>query len=250
MRNSGLMLFNSLIRRMNGGSDINSSRTPSSHRRLSAAAYERFPNLPNLILRLLQVYDTPGPKGSQAAYGETFPSSTKTAQRVFPALEVVARSGLPGGQQTDVLNLIHYHMRSPVWSIREKAANTLALVVGEGDAASQVDRLMQPDWHSQNALHGRLLCIRQLVKRYSLSGALGTNGDPESDLRLLVMFRSDVDNDKFSLAKFNMHRESLLVTNRCPITIAAYLDILGDIIEALVQRKSKSERLNPILSDH
>lgn len=232
------MLFNSLIRRLNGGSDIHSSKTPSTHRRLSAAAYERFSNLPTLILRLLRADELDSRKKTQAVIDLSF---TTTAQRVFPALEIVARSGVPNDHKHEILDLINYHMCSPAWPIREKAASTLAFVVRDEEIPQVIIRLLQPNWQSQNALHGRLLCVRHLVSRLKMARPLDHTEDLKSDLRLLVMFQSDENEGKFSLAKFKMSMNVLLVTNRCPITAAAHLDILNDILETLVQRKSKSD---------
>ena len=232
------MLINSLIRRLNGGSDVNSPRLPNTHGPLSVGAYERFPNLPSLLMRLLRVDDLDGRRNTQPALQQISVSLSTTARRVFPALEIIARSGLPGVDRMSIVDLIHHHMQSPGWSIREKAANTLALVIREQDIALEIDRLLRPNSHSQNALHGRLLCVRRLVSR------LGATGDSASSLRLLVMFRSDEDEGKFSLAKFIMHKQVFLVNNRCAITAAAYLNVLNDILESLVQRKSKSSLEN------
>lgn len=135
-------------------------------------------------------------------------------------------------------------MHSPAWSIREKAANTLAYVVRDEDIASEIEQLLQPDWHSQNALHGRLLCVRRLVARLEALLAQEYTTDSKSEMRLLVMFRSDEDATKFSVTKFNTRRDDILVANRCPITAAAYLDILTDILEALVRHKSQFRAVN------
>ena len=229
------MLFNSLIRRLNGGSDVRSTRLPNTHGLLSAGAYERFPNLPGLIMRLLRVDDHEERGDTQLPLQQISESLGTTAQRVFPALEILARSGIPGVRRMSIVDLIHRHMQSPGWSVREKAANTLALTVKEQDIALEIDEFLRPNWPSQNALHGRLLCVRRLVSR------LGATGGSASSLRLLVMFRSDEDEGKFSLAKFIVHKEAFLVNNRCAITAAAYLNVLNDILEALVQRKSESE---------
>ena len=238
------MLFNSLIRRLNGGSDISSSKTPSSRRQLSTAAYEKFPNLPALIMRLLGRIETNGQGGFLPAHEKTSALFTSVAQRVFPALEIVSTIGLPHDHGTDIFDQIQYHMRSPAWSIREKAASTLAYVVGEQNIAHEVERLLQPDWQSQNALHGRLLCVRRLIARLEAALELEYTTDSKTEMRLLVMFRSDEDVTKFSVAKFNSARDKILVANRCPITAAAYLDILGDILEALVRQKSQCSAVN------
>ena len=233
------MLFNSLIRRLNGGSDTNSSKTPSPRRRSSPAAYEKFPDLSTLITRLLRTNGQCGRRRPQPAHEKFSATYSSIAQKVFPALEIVATLGLPVDHRKDIVGLIQDHMQSPAWSIREKAANTLASVVRHEDMASEIEQLLQSDWRSQNVLHGRLLCVRYLIARFEASSALEYTLDSNSELRLLAMFRSDEDKTKFSVTKFNTYRDRILVANRCPITAAAYLDILNDILEALIRHKSR-----------
>ena len=233
------MLLNALIRRLNGGSDATSSMTPSSHRRMPTGAYEKFPSLPTLVTRLLWTNDIHAQRGTHTTNELTPAPFTSTAQKVFPALEILSTLGLPIKHRGHILSAIRYHMQSPVWSIREKAANTLALILTDEEAASEIERLLQPDGSLQNALHGRLLCVRRLIARIEASLAEEYTAESFSEMRLLSMFRSEQDPDKFSVVKFNSHRDKLLVSNRCAITAAAYLDILNDILGALIQRKSK-----------
>ena len=239
IRNSGLMLLNALIRRLNGGSDATSSVTPNSHRRISTAAYEKFPSLPTLITRLLWTNDIDAQRDFNILDQLTSAPFTSIAQRVFPALEILSTLGLPIKHRAHIISEIRHHMQSPAWSIREKAAKTLALIFTHGDVVSEIERLLQPDWPSQNALHGRLLCVRCLIARIEASVALEYTAQSYSEMRLMGMFCSDQDVDKFSVAKFNIHRDRLLVANHCAITTAAYLDILNDVLGALIKRRSK-----------
>lgn len=241
------MLLNALIRRLNGGCDANSSLTPSSHRRLSTAAYEKFPSLPALITRLLWTNDTHAQKDPHISNELTPAPFTSVAQRVFPALEILATLGLPTNHRAHIISEIRHHMQSPAWSIREKAANTLALILTHEDVTSQIERLLQPDWSSQNALHGRLLCVRCLIARIEASLAHEYTIESSSEMRLMSLFQSDQDVTKFSVVKFNSHRDRLLVANRCAITTAAYLDILNDILGALIKRKSKYKAIARII---
>lgn len=157
------MLFKALLRRLNGGTDTASTKASSSHRSLSKLAYEKYPNLPNMILRLL--CQTPE-KPSKAPVDEIETLSLSLqAQWVFPALEILERSGLPLQHRLNIEEAVRHHMASPVWAIREKAAKTFALVTNEKDLNAEIRTLLRPSKISQNSLHGRLLCVRFMISR-------------------------------------------------------------------------------------
>lgn len=121
IRNCGLMLFKALLRRLNSGTDTASTKASSSHRSLSKLAYEKYPNLPGMILRLLcqnQQISIDAPHDKTQAQNQAL---SLQAQWVFPALEILERSGLPLQHRVEIEAAIKYHMASPVWAIREKA---------------------------------------------------------------------------------------------------------------------------------
>ena len=152
------MLFKALLKRLNGGTDTSSTKASSSHRQFSQSTYQKYPNLPNLLLRLLGPTTT-----NQTSDTDLHPRIQ--AHRVFPALEVIERSGIPTQHQGPFLGALRYYNESPDWSIREKAAKALSLIVGEGSIVTEVRSLLAPNWKSQNELHGRLLCLRFLLAR-------------------------------------------------------------------------------------
>lgn len=157
------MLFKALLRRLNGGTDTASTKASSSHRSLSNLAYEKYPHLPNMILKLL----------FQNRHTSTITlhdelqtlSPSLQAQLVFPALEILERSGLPLQHRVEIGEAIRHHMASPIWAIREKAAKALALVVSERNLGLEIKTLLRPSKISQNNLHGRLLCVRFMISR-------------------------------------------------------------------------------------
>ncbi len=154
------MLFKALIRRLNGGTDTSSTKASSSHRRLSKLMYEKFPNLTHLLVKMLRQLGESRTEGDHSAV-----SASMQAQRVFPALEIIERSGLPSQHGLEIKNLIWHHLESPAWPIREKAANALGLVLNDRDCHGEIKTLLRPDWRSQNALHGRLLYLRNILSR-------------------------------------------------------------------------------------
>ena len=152
------MLFKALLKRLNGGTDTSSTKASSSHRRFSQLTYQKYPNLPKLLLRLL----CPTPT-DQSSSRDLHPMIQ--AHRVFPALEVIERSGIPPQDRSPFLDALHHYNESPDWSIREKAAKALSLIVDEGSIVKEVRSLVVPNWKSENELHGRLLCLRFLLAR-------------------------------------------------------------------------------------
>ena len=153
------MLFKALLKRLNGGTDTTSTKASSSHRRFSQLTYDKYPILPNLLLQLLR----PTPNQTQVTGRELYP--TMQAHRVYPALEVIERSGIPSQYQGAFLDALRYYNESADWSIREKAAKALSLIVDEKSIVKEVTSLLTPNWISQNALHGRLLRLRFLLAR-------------------------------------------------------------------------------------
>ena len=169
IRNSGLMLLNSLLRRLNGGTDTNSSKASSAGRRLSPLTYERYPNIAVLVTRLLSPCDHSFNGVERQA---TSGSGILTAQTVFPALEIIERFGIPKERRAEIRDLIEYHMRGPVWPIREKAAKAFAYAIHDKEVAVEAEELLKAVTASkctQNALHGRLLCVRYLFARLGTS---------------------------------------------------------------------------------
>lgn len=159
------MLFKALLRRLNGGTDTASTKASSSHRSFSKLAYEKYPNLPNIILRLLFQNQRTLFKTSHDATQTQTQTLSFQAQRVFPVLEILERSGLPLQHRVEIEEAIRHHMASPIWAIREKAAKALALVISEKDLSSEIKTLLRPGKSSQNCLHGRLLCVRFTISR-------------------------------------------------------------------------------------
>ena len=156
------MLFKALIRRLNGGTDTSSAKVSSSYRRSSHLVYQKYPNLPGLILKLLD-------KGDQSQSSKDINGNNTSpimkAQSIFAALELIEQSGLPPTCKEVVRSTMWRYAESPDWSLREKAAKALSLVIDDHDIESECIKLLLPLRNSQNVLHGRLLCLRFLFTR-------------------------------------------------------------------------------------
>ncbi|KAL9102416.1 MAG: hypothetical protein Q9163_002437 [Psora crenata] len=207
IRNCGLMLIKALLNRIEGGRNISSTRTSSSNRAFSRLTYDTFTNLPDLTLGLLcsDLTDSGRSNGAGGAL---------QAQKVFPALEVVERFGLPVKYRARIMEAMVYHLEGPVWALRDKAAKALSLIAEESELLNLMSGLLSKDWSSQNALHGRLLHLRWLLGRFGL---------------LIFTARNDMATALLSLLDdaFN----NMALCNPCPFTSAAYLDVVADLVD-------------------
>ena len=114
-------------------------------------------------------------------------AQAKNTQRVFAALEVLQIFGLPLESRETFIELIWYHVISPFWPIREKAAACFCSILTSEELLSQETRLLQSQWTSHNELHGRLLCLRMLDEaRDSTDGNGGEPSGPGLDLLAAV----------------------------------------------------------------
>ena len=156
------MLFKAIITRINGGTDTASTKVSSSRRRFSRLAYEQYPNLANIIYRLITRVNPINEKDIQLTKEVPHPQQ---AQRVFLALEIVGSSGLPPDYRIEVQNTIREEMEGPNWAIRDKAARTLSLLIDEKDFTIELKNLLDSNWKTHNVLHGRLLCAQHLVSQ-------------------------------------------------------------------------------------
>ena len=153
-----------LITRMNDGMNTLSSKAPSSHRHVSSLVYDKYPNVPDLLLRLLTHKDV---INSERLHKEVAIPDTliPQAQHVFPALEMIEQSGIPRKHGKEIRQASWNHLEGPVWAIRDKAAKALSYLPHSNAIESEVRRCLQSPWSSQNSLHGHLLYLRYLVIR-------------------------------------------------------------------------------------
>ncbi|KAL8734098.1 MAG: hypothetical protein Q9181_003306 [Wetmoreana brouardii] len=218
IRNCGLMLIKALITRLHDGTNTASSRASSSHRRLSTLVYDKYKNLPDLILRLLIPMDSTDVDEAQSEATSTG-TFVLRAQRVFPALEVIEQSGIPKYHQAEIRQAVWKHLEGPVWAIRDKAAKALSYLPASDGIKNEMEYTLQKTWSTQNALNGRLLYVRYLYAR----------------------LRRDADKSSEGiLCKVLEHFEAMITSNVCPITRASYTALVADILEAIHDAGSSS----------
>ncbi|KAI4113654.1 MAG: hypothetical protein LQ345_005409, partial [Seirophora villosa] len=144
IRNCGLMLLKALITRMNDGTNTASSKVSSSHRRLSTLVYDKFQNVPDLLLRLLNHDDNLNQESPLAQSRAALPhDSVLQAQQVFSALEIIEHSGIPKRHESEIWRAVWSQVEGPVWAIREKAAKALSHLPVSNDIEQEVQRCLQ-----------------------------------------------------------------------------------------------------------
>ncbi|KAL8938210.1 MAG: hypothetical protein Q9216_004012 [Gyalolechia sp. 2 TL-2023] len=204
-----------LISRLNDGTNTRTSELSSSLRRLSSFVYEKYQNLPDIVLRLL-TSAAGDEKSHHVPEGAIRDADVLQAQHVFPAFEIIEKSGIPKQHSTEIWHAAWTHLEGPVWSIREKTAKTLSyLPVGEEIQREMERCLQQRPWPSQNALHGRHLYLRFLFARMEKDAI-----EPIHRIFTQVV-------DCF---------QDMIVLNRCPITRSSHTTLVADILSAMTSQ--------------
>ncbi|KAL8937107.1 MAG: hypothetical protein Q9211_003859 [Gyalolechia sp. 1 TL-2023] len=215
-----LMKPEALISRLKDGTNTRSSELSSSLRRLSSFVYDKYQNLPDLVLRLLTPVAA-NKKSDHLPEGTVPDASVLQAQHVFPALEIIEQSGIPNQYSSEIRQAAWTHLEGPVWSIREKAAKALShLFVGEG-IQHEMERCLQCPWPSQNALHGRHLYLRFLFARMEKDAI-----EPIQRIFTQVVCRF----------------QDMIMSNCCPITRSSYTALVADILSATTSHGTALER--------
>lgn len=148
IRNSGLILFRSLIDRLLGTND---SYEDDLTRAKAKDVLVRYPELLTLALTLLDVDINAG--------------ATQSMEKVFPALQILQRVSVPPQDRDEVGNAVATLTSSEHWHVRQKAASTYARLQQERDILAEFQKCLLWDVRSECAQHGRLLCLWHLVKQ-------------------------------------------------------------------------------------
>ena len=183
IRNCGLMLFRSCTRRLGRarisllvGQDASRPRTSEV-----TVSNGRAPEVLEMVLNLMdrgcfsQDYHAmtlmPRPQSDPIAgnHERVGPVATET---VFAALDLIGRISVSFDDGGRVETLLLAKLANIVWQVREQAAMVLASRVSPWDAYSFVGRLIDGIFirKDQNMIHGRLLCIKQVLHNLWQSG--------------------------------------------------------------------------------
>ena len=162
IRNCGLMLLNALLSRLSGGNNSHLASRNSGRSHLSKHVYDKNPNLPDLILRLLgQNVVHPIPNGNP---NTPLSATLRSFQVLFPAMEIIKQFGIPPDHEAVVVKILKKQLSSPIWALREKTAEVLSLLTDEQAVIRDIQNTSPHGWR-QNELHGQLLCLKSMVLR-------------------------------------------------------------------------------------
>ena len=130
-------------------------------------SYDRYPSLPELLLKLLD---------TSTSQTEAIRAPTIGAvESVFPALDIIRRAGPPPTHRDKIFKIVARHLSSRIWHVREIAARTTCTLLLQEDWLSRVMLLIENLQPSTNQLHGTLLTIKLTLDRrlelYPLSAA-------------------------------------------------------------------------------
>ena len=169
IRNCGLMLLKALLVRLTGGNETTSRVGSQPHLRGSSSrTYESYPVLSALVLRLLRHQSSYNPHKDGVTSNNTLDTASQTIHMVFPALEIIERIGAAPSEKGIIEQLLLVHLDNPVWNLRDKVAMLLSGLVEGQVLLRNLYTLMQDALHQervppQNALHGRLLCLKYKI---------------------------------------------------------------------------------------
>lgn len=156
IRNCGLLLLRSLIDSLFGTNDNKTEIEAGWDGKSIKISYERYPTLPDLLVKLL------GAKIDPRTNGQPVISAVES---VFPALDIVRRAGPPSAHRNQIYKLVMKHLGSNVWNVREMAAHAICVLVPCGEWAASTKALLTIKAPSTNLRHGSLLAVRFILER-------------------------------------------------------------------------------------
>lgn len=218
IRNCGLLLLRSLIDSLFGTSESKSVTEAGWDGRSIRLSYERYPSLPELLLKLL---DT----NTDGTHISTTPV-IGSVESVFPALDIIRRAGPPAAHQGEIYKCVSMHLGSKIWHIREIAARTICTMMLHKHWLQGVLDLVESSGQSANRLHGVLMAVRFILeKRLILDPASSTDG----------------------LLDIASALESLEVQKRerfkSPDILAAYLEIYNTFAKIILRKDNSSNNI-------
>jgi hypothetical protein len=156
IRNCGIILLKSLIDCLFGSSESKAATEAGWDGKSIKLAYERYSELPDLLLALLKS-------------DETVTTIDKprigAIESVFPALDIVRRAGPPDVKKDEIYLHACVHLGSNIWHIREIAARTVSTLLSHENWVREVSTLLEDAPSSTNRYHGGLMAINFFLER-------------------------------------------------------------------------------------
>jgi hypothetical protein len=142
--------------------------------------------------------------------------SLVTTERIFAALDLIGRINPSFGETDHIEQVVLEKSSSNVWQVREQAARLYASRISPWDALDVLGRVvdgmsLQKD---QNAIHGRLLCVKQILRLLRRSRAEPLSSDLEGAASILKLLITHI-----------------MVASTSAVVRTSFLDIMNDAFE-------------------
>jgi hypothetical protein len=157
IRNCGLLLFRSLIDCLFGTSESKVVAEAGWDGRSIRLFYERYPALPELLLRILS-------SESEQESSASFPG-IGNVESVFPALDIIRRAGPPERLRDEIYICVSNHLASKIWHVRDIAARTICTLLLHDSWLPATVNLIETCGKLANQHHGILMSIKYLLER-------------------------------------------------------------------------------------
>lgn len=201
------MLFRSLSDRLLGGEEAQNTKDTLAGADRSRFSYKRHPGLLELLVDLV---------GSTESAFIASPMSESFSDALFPALDILLRAPPPMDQRTAISEYVLRASGNPIWHVRVIAARAFA-AFNEPRAADGVRKALSGlDRLNGNALHGRLLCVRQLVEYTARRKAVGLLND------MLLAITDNVNTIRCADASGTIHAAYLDIVNVIGLYVLTY----------------------------
>ncbi|QSZ28922.1 hypothetical protein DSL72_003429 [Monilinia vaccinii-corymbosi] len=206
IRNCGLLLLRSLIDCLFGTNENKASIEAGWDGRSTKLSYEKYPELPEILLKLLDKETLGTDDTNTPAIG--------AIESVFPALDIIRRAGPPVMLRKEIKKKVSIHLGSKFWHTRELAARTMCTFMLNEGWLIDLENLLKKANASNNYTHGVLMTINFVLER-----------------RLAVFSSPPSVQDLISL-KDNI--EALSHPGNCPETLATYIEFKNLIYQILL----------------
>lgn len=183
-------MLRSVFDRMFGTSESKSLTEAGWDGRSTRLAYERYPALPALLLKMLEVtvqkqeiqdsdaeWKVSGDRGDlgqciqvgQDSNGvqESVALSIEigAVQSVFPAMDLVRRAGPPEELRDKILERIMVHLGSTAWEVRQVVSRAVTAFLLQDEWLEAILTLLKSCGQSTNRYHGVLMSVQDLLER-------------------------------------------------------------------------------------
>ena len=159
IRNCGGMLLKAILSRLNSAIGVTSQEARGN---FAKSMYRKYPSLATTVESLLQ---------TSVSYRDTSfaEQANRQVNNGFPALAIIDQVGIQEGQALIVQSLLFELLNSPIWVVRERAADSISQLVGSSIILVAIHGFLEPKLEKgisrTNGLHGRLLCLKASLKR-------------------------------------------------------------------------------------